>query len=611
MMNASMKMKIMSTRKKPDAACKTMLEFDKKYRQLAENMGDVIWLLDMNLNLHYVSPSVEHLLGYPVTEALKLTAKNILSPESYKHVMSIWREEQQIESMPDRDLKRTRRMEVELVRKDGTTIWGESIATCQRDTSGNPLMLQVVTRDLTGRKQAEDLLVQKEEQFRRFFDLGIVGMAIENVDGSWVSVNDTLCRIFGYSRKQLMKMHWKNLTWHEDIDKDMALFEKLVHGKIDSYSTEKRFLRKNGDIFWMNISVTCSRHEDGTVDKIYALGMDVSESKKQHEKLKLYAKRLNALVRLSKMAENSVREIADFVLKEIVALTKSDIGFIGFMDKEEKTMHIHSWSGHAMKQCTIKNKPIDFPISNAGLWADAVRKRKTVFINDYAQKHAHKKGVPKGHVPLTRLLVVPACTNRHISIIAAVGNKRDTYDTNDENQISLLCTSMLNLIRKKEADESLRLSEEKLEKQNILLNEKNIALREAMHQVKSEKTAKESKIAANIDRLIFPVLSKLRSQTGENLKPYIDLISGHLDTITSSFGKSISDKMLGLSQKEIEICMMVRNGMESKQIAAALNLSLKTIQTHRKRIRKKLDIAHKGINLATYLQSSMNNAHNE
>ena len=76
-----------------------------------------------------------------------------------------------------------------------------------------------------------------------------------------------------------------------------------------------------------------------------------------------------------------------------------------------------------------------------------------------------------------------------------------------------------------------------------------------------------------------------------------------LKDLTLSFGASVSQKRFKLSPREIEIANLIKNGIGSKEIAAMLNVSFKTVETHRNKIRKKLDILNKDINLTTYLQA--------
>ena len=133
------------------------------------------------------------------------------------------------------------------------------------------------------------------------------------------------------------------------------------------------------------------------------------------------------------------------------------------------------------------------------------------------------------------------------------------------------------------------------------LEQKNTALREMINQIDIEKNSLKDHVKANINELVLQILAKLKTK-----KTYIrltDLLQCHLEDITSSFGSEISDKIISLTPKEIEICSMLKGGLASKEIAALLSVSILTIVKHRKNIRRKLRISNKKINLTSYLHS--------
>ncbi|MBN1127960.1 MAG: PAS domain S-box protein [Chitinispirillaceae bacterium] len=158
------------------------------------------------------------------------------------------------------------------------------------------------------------------------------------------------------------------------------------------------------------------------------------------------------------------------------------------------------------------------------------------------------------------------------------------------------------ITERKKAENALRESEEKLTEQNALLEQKNSALREIMNQNRDEKERITKQVQANVDHLLKPVVEKLKGKGSLLAERYTALLEANLKEITSSFGNDISSKMLSLTQKEIDICNMIKNGFSSKQISEALHISTRTIETHRNSIRKKLAISKKDVNLATYLK---------
>ena len=139
----------------------------------------------------------------------------------------------------------------------------------------------------------------------------------------------------------------------------------------------------------------------------------------------------------------------------------------------------------------------------------------------------------------------------------------------------------------------------KEQKKELELNA--IGMREVIKQIEVEKEFVKEKVAANIKNVIYPILSKLRERGSKLDEKYIGLIEQHLKDMVTSFGREISDRARYLTQREIDICSLVRSGMSSKEIAGMLYISLKTVNNHRDKIRKKLGIKNQAVRLSSYL----------
>ena len=105
-------------------------------------------------------------------------------------------------------------------------------------------------REIADRKQAEEALRKSEERFRRYFELSTIGMAITSPEGGGIDVNARICEILGYTREELSEMTWAEITHPDDLQADVAQFNRLLSGEIERYSMDKRFIRKDGDIIY-------------------------------------------------------------------------------------------------------------------------------------------------------------------------------------------------------------------------------------------------------------------------------------------------------------------------------------------------------------------------
>ena len=132
---------------------------------LTENIQDVIFVLDMNLNYTYVSPSVKILRGYEPEEVLKQAPFDAITPSSLDLAMRTLSEVMELEKIEHReDISRTLQLEVR--RKDGTTVWTETKFSFIRDKNQRPLHILGVMRDITERKQMEEALRKSEHRYQ-------------------------------------------------------------------------------------------------------------------------------------------------------------------------------------------------------------------------------------------------------------------------------------------------------------------------------------------------------------------------------------------------------------------------------------------------------------
>jgi len=157
------------------------------------------------------------------------------------------------------------------------------------------------------------------------------------------------------------------------------------------------------------------------------------------------------------------------------------------------------------------------------------------------------------------------------------------------------------ITQRKAAEDALMSSEIELYRQKTELERKNIALREIISQVEVEKNIIRDDVMTNVKEIILPMLEKVKLSDPENR--YIDLLRHLLENLTSAYGNKISDSRHSLTGRELEICTMIEGGLSNKEIAALLGLSARTVENHRKNIRRKLNIRNKKVNLAAFLRN--------
>ncbi len=133
------------------------------------------------------------------------------------------------------------------------------------------------------------------------------------------------------------------------------------------------------------------------------------------------------------------------------------------------------------------------------------------------------------------------------------------------------------------------------------LEKKDIALREVLHRIDDDKKLLASEIRKNVDRIIMPIVRKLADKTGSAEENLIQMLRSSLTEMTSPFINRLENRFTSLTPREIEVCNMIKNGLTSKEIAAALASSPETVRSQRKNIRRKLGISKSDRNLASFL----------
>ncbi|MDM8519172.1 PAS domain S-box protein [Anaerolineales bacterium HSG6] len=138
-----------------------------------------------------------------------------------------------------------------------------------------------VILNVTEQKRVEEQLRASEEQYRSYFDAALIGLAITSPEKKWIDVNDHLSSIWGYSLDELREREitWIELTHPDDIEVDVAQFNRILAGEISEYNLEKRFICKDRAVIHAFIAVKARRAADGTIQDFVALVQDITERK--------------------------------------------------------------------------------------------------------------------------------------------------------------------------------------------------------------------------------------------------------------------------------------------------------------------------------------------
>lgn len=160
---------------------------------------------------------------------------------------------------------------------------------------------------------------------------------------------------------------------------------------------------------------------------------------------------------------HTVSELIRKFLDEAEALTDSQIGFYHFLEDDQETLLLQGWSTNTIKNmCKAEGAGLHYSLSQAGVWVECVVKRAPVIHNNYASL-PYKKGLPEGHAPVIRELLVPVTRAEKIVAILGVGNKPSDYQAYDVKVVQELADLAWEMIVRRHAEEELRKYHEQLE----------------------------------------------------------------------------------------------------------------------------------------------------
>jgi PAS domain S-box-containing protein len=261
-----------------------------------EAAANAIVITDRNGTIQSVNPAFTALTGYTALEAVGQNPRILKGgKQDEAFYRKLW---QTISSGQVWTGELTNR------RKDGSLYAEEMTITPLRNPDGVIIRYIAIKQDITERKRAAESLRQSEEQFRAMFDLASVGIAQSDPHTEqWLRVNKKMCEITGYSAGELLQLRVPDITYPEDRQVDQEAFERVVRGEAPDYRMEKRYIRKDGALVWVNVNMTVIRDAAGQPLRTVAAIEDITERRRAQAELENLQRQLVDASREAGMAE--------------------------------------------------------------------------------------------------------------------------------------------------------------------------------------------------------------------------------------------------------------------------------------------------------------------
>ena len=237
------------------------------------SIGDAVISTNRQGRITFLNPAAEQLTGWPQKEALGQSLKTvfiIINEQTRKPA------EDPVHKVITSGLVVGPANHTVLIARDGRELPVHDSAAPIKDADGTLIGVVLIFRDDTKERKAREALRQSHIRFQATFDQAAVGITHMAPNGRWLRINNKFCEIVDYNREELLATNFQAITHPDDLDADLQLIGRMLAREIDHYQREKRYLRKDGSMVWVQITVTLVRKDNGSPDFFISVVEDIT-----------------------------------------------------------------------------------------------------------------------------------------------------------------------------------------------------------------------------------------------------------------------------------------------------------------------------------------------
>jgi len=537
-------------------------ESEKRFRRLVETMNDGIGIQDENGLITYVNNKFCQMLDYKSDDFIGKPVTNFLDD----HNSQILKNQTSV-----RKKGKVKPYEIEWTCKDGRKI--QTIMSPQAIFNDNGQFkgsFSVIT-DISSLKQTEELLRKSEERYRAIFDQTFQFIGLLTTDGILIEANRASLYFYGIAESDVLGIpFWEAPWWTHSTEQQNVLRDAVRRAALGEFVRFEAFHpAPDGIIHYVDVSIKPVKDEAGNVYLLIPEGRDITDRKQAEDALRESEERYRSL------AENSL---------------------VGFW-------HI-TLEGHSIylnpAMCSMLE--IKSPEELSG------QTYHPFFTTESLEIIKHERTTrPKGKG-----------SSYEVEIIGKNGGRRNVMICgapvlSTKGKLHGYIATFTDITDRKRAEEKLREAHDELEhrvkertreleiKTNSL-EEINTAMKVLLQKREEDKTELEDNVLTNVKELIVPYFEKIKkTKLDDHQEAFLSIIESNLNEIVSPFTRKMSLKYLNLTPTEIQIANLIRHGSSTKKIAETMNVSPRTVETHRKNIRRKIGLDRKKANLRSHL----------
>ena len=239
-----------------------------------ETSGTIVLSLDLNGNILDVNNSGAKILGSSKKELIGLNWFETFIDETHRdNIKKVFN------SLLDDNSKSVSHHVnkiIDLQKKEHSISWNNAK---YKNEHGEVIGIITTGNDITQEEYLAVELQQSNTKYEQTFKAALVGISNISLDGTWIDCNEYFCNMVGYTKEELLKCNIFDLTHKDDLESDRKSMQKLLNKEIDTYRTEKRYVRKNGDIIWVKLSVSLLCDSSGNPLYFVSITQDISQIK--------------------------------------------------------------------------------------------------------------------------------------------------------------------------------------------------------------------------------------------------------------------------------------------------------------------------------------------
>jgi PAS domain S-box-containing protein len=558
---------------------------DENFRALAENAYEGILIALGKGEYVYANKRAGEITGYSVSELLKLRIKDLVHPDEFEAIQNSYFSvisEKSFQKKRERRIIHKNGNEIPIEVTIGRTVWEKQVAVV------------ILFRDITERINAEVKIRRDRKRFRNLTEKTSDLIWEVDKDMRYTYVSPKIYDLLGYDPEEINGKTPFDLMPPEEADRVFRIFNNIAASPQPLNCLENLKLHKDGHPVVIETSAIPIFDSDGKFYGYRGISRDITKRKEIEKKLR--------------SSEMQYRALAE----------KSQVGF-WHINMDGHTIYINP----AMCSMLEIENPEElhamtyesfYDEKNQQIIKRELAKRKRGIFSSYQVELIGNKGTKrKVIISGAPLLSSDGKVHSTIGTITDITDQkraersfkkaRDELEGKVYERTAELKNALEKLKREEEKLTESKLACESLNKELLATNQAVLVLAKNMEREKEELEKKNYEICTS---KLMPILKKLQKDVHcKKREADLELVINYLNEMIH-LSPPIHDISLNLTEQEMRVAMLIKNGLTSQKIADMLCISMLTVKTHRRNIRKKLNIHNKDINLVSYLKSKMN-----